>query len=127
MSSAGASLRGGTSSSYLGWRGWRSPPQFGCRVTADTHRSKASEQTRFLRSCSPASCPRHKSEEHTSELQSQSNLVCRLLLEKKNTVPHRITDSYRPLQTSRNVRNRSLLKDPFDGISRGLHAATIDV
>src|SRR2546430_5373590 len=27
-----------------------------------------------------------RSEEHTSELQSQSNLVCRLLLEKKN--PH---------------------------------------
>src|SRR2546430_10432272 len=26
----------------------------------------------------------HRSEEHTSELQSQSNLVCRLLLEKKN-------------------------------------------
>src|SRR5688572_32755315 len=31
----------------------------------------------------PARVPR--SEEHTSELQSQSNLVCRLLLEKKNT------------------------------------------
>src|SRR5438270_10634557 len=27
-----------------------------------------------------------RSEEHTSELQSQSNLVCRLLLEKKNPV-----------------------------------------
>src|SRR2546430_8674111 len=27
--------------------------------------------------------PTHRSEEHTSELQSQSNLVCRLLLEKK--------------------------------------------
>src|SRR2546430_4921296 len=27
---------------------------------------------------------RTRSEEHTSELQSQSNLVCRLLLEKKN-------------------------------------------
>src|SRR2546430_4834738 len=27
---------------------------------------------------------RLRSEEHTSELQSQSNLVCRLLLEKKN-------------------------------------------
>src|SRR2546430_11146815 len=27
----------------------------------------------------------HRSEEHTSELQSQSNLVCRLLLDKKNT------------------------------------------
>src|SRR2546430_9371931 len=26
----------------------------------------------------------HRSEEHTSELQSQSNLVCRLLLEKNN-------------------------------------------
>src|SRR5205085_12000189 len=29
----------------------------------------------------------YRSEEHTSELQSQSNLVCRLLLEKKNTRP----------------------------------------
>src|SRR2546430_3109269 len=29
-----------------------------------------------------------RSEEHTSELQSQSNLVCRLLLEKKNRFPH---------------------------------------
>src|SRR5688572_32208712 len=27
-----------------------------------------------------------RSEEHTSELQSQSNLVCRLLLEKKNNM-----------------------------------------
>src|SRR2546430_7497008 len=36
-----------------------------------------------------------RSEEHTSELQSQSNLVCRLLLEKKNMnnllVPERLT------------------------------------
>src|SRR2546430_5713438 len=31
-----------------------------------------------------------RSEEHTSELQSQSNLVCRLLLEKKNQ-----SDEYR--------------------------------
>src|SRR2546430_10156236 len=28
-----------------------------------------------------------RSEEHTSELQSQSNLVCRLLLDKNNDVP----------------------------------------
>src|SRR5438034_7079510 len=28
-----------------------------------------------------------RSEEHTSELQSHSDLVCRLLLEKKKTVP----------------------------------------
>src|SRR2546430_5665757 len=30
---------------------------------------------------------RRRSEEHTSELQSQSNLVCRLLLEKKKRQP----------------------------------------
>src|SRR2546427_3456027 len=36
-----------------------------------------------LRPARHAGAPR--SEEHTSELQSQSNLVCRLLLEKKNT------------------------------------------
>src|SRR5256885_10800425 len=30
-----------------------------------------------------------RSEEHTSELQSPCNLVCRLLLEKKNIVAHR--------------------------------------
>src|SRR2546430_12329555 len=42
-------------------------------------------------SCSPSISPpiyppirSFRSEEHTSELQSQSNLVCRLLLEKKN-------------------------------------------
>src|SRR5688572_32669258 len=35
----------------------------------------------------PGAAPgrRARSEEHTSELQSQSNLVCRLLLEKKKT------------------------------------------
>src|SRR2546430_8558655 len=37
------------------------------------------EQGRFRR----VGSTRDRSEEHTSELQSQSNLVCRLLLEKK--------------------------------------------
>src|SRR2546430_7037606 len=32
-----------------------------------------------------------RSEEHTSELQSQSNLVCRLLLEKKKKIKHHNT------------------------------------
>src|SRR2546430_10063925 len=32
-----------------------------------------------------------RSEEHTSELQSQSNIVCRLLLEKKNTTDYERT------------------------------------
>src|SRR2546430_13259819 len=40
--------------------------------------------------------PWRRSEEHTSELQSQSNLVCRLLLEKKKK-----TARYRCLQKSK--------------------------
>src|SRR2546430_10832606 len=35
----------------------------------------------------PPVAPTERSEEHTSELQSQSNLVCRLLLEKKKHRP----------------------------------------
>src|SRR5688572_32272848 len=34
--------------------------------------------------------PTSRSEEHTSELQSQSNLVCRLLLEKKKKKKNKI-------------------------------------
>src|SRR5690606_41918605 len=42
-------------------------------------------------SCSRDTCPRwtawgRRSEEHTSELQSRENLVCRLLLEKKKNI-----------------------------------------
>src|SRR2546427_2577187 len=36
-----------------------------------------------------------RSEEHTSELQSQSNLVCRLLLEKKKKKQHISTNNYK--------------------------------
>src|SRR6266567_8975625 len=43
--------------------------------------------------------PAGRSEEHTSELQSQSNLVCRLLLEKKkNTI-------YIIITNKKNTRN----------------------
>src|SRR2546430_13631776 len=40
-----------------------------------------------------------RSEEHTSELQSQSNLVCRLLLEKKKTTqsPNTMLPPYPPV------------------------------
>src|SRR2546430_6455976 len=53
----------------------------------------------------------YRSEEHTSELQSQSNLVCRLLLEKKKQTVTLGTDSPLFLLTitlasrSRSVRN----------------------
>src|SRR2546430_3899978 len=45
-------------------------------------------EARVVASRLPAgAAPRTRSEEHTSELQSQSNLVCRLLLEKKKKLP----------------------------------------
>src|SRR5256885_10003775 len=37
-----------------------------------------------------ASASGERSEEHTSELQSPCNLVCRLLLEKKKTMNHHV-------------------------------------
>src|SRR2546428_7165567 len=45
----------------------------------------------FRRSCEKSSVAR--SEEHTSELQSRSDLVCRLLLEKKKQSRHISTTS----------------------------------
>src|SRR2546427_8095232 len=47
------------------------------------------------------SLPELRSEEHTSELQSQSNLVCRLLLEKKKKI------SQTPSNDTNSLSNRS--------------------
>src|SRR5206468_9610043 len=58
-----------------------------CPLSSPRRRRPASPPA--LRCCRPRPrhCPRlrprHRSEEHTSELQSRSDLVCRLLLEKK--------------------------------------------
>src|SRR5688572_31205987 len=46
-----------------------------------------------------------RSEEHTSELQSQSNLVCRLLLEKKNLLA--VADDVRGRCERRHARAES--------------------
>src|SRR5256886_16374588 len=46
-----------------------------------TYQTDFEKLNRILDAYEPAA---NRSEEHTSELQSQSNLVCRLLLEKKN-------------------------------------------
>src|SRR5690606_14314998 len=40
--------------------------------------------SQLIQGISQAAADQHRSEEHTSELQSRENLVCRLLLEKKN-------------------------------------------
>src|SRR5438034_3893863 len=44
------------------------------------------------------SCRWLRSEEHTSELQSHSDLVCRLLLEKKNTNNNTTTNTGRHIE-----------------------------
>src|SRR2546430_8383620 len=51
--------------------------------------------------------PPERSEEHTSELQSQSNLVCRLLLEKKNR--HKTNASRTQVITTQSATNPMLL------------------
>src|SRR5437870_10843399 len=48
-----------------------------------------------------------RSEEHTSELQSRGHLVCRLLLEKKNTLSMLSTSNRKTISTtSRAANNR---------------------
>src|SRR5256885_2493181 len=49
-----------------------------------------------------------RSEEHTSELQSPCNLVCRLLLEKKKGIVEAMTHQLRVLRTIR-MRSQNLL------------------
>src|SRR5438270_9611754 len=65
----------------------RPPPRSTLFPYTTLFRSLFSNRTRPVRGHSSAKNKRRKgnsrSEEHTSELQSQSNLVCRLLLEKK--------------------------------------------
>src|SRR5206468_7756979 len=56
-----------------------------------------------------------RSEEHTSELQSRSDLVCRLLLEKKKTTKEEISlrliqDNYHP-QSGLHANTPALLYD----------------
>src|SRR2546427_8040346 len=82
---------------------------FRSRAVELPHRNQVEKihQRAHVRDCSP------RSEEHTSELQSQSNLVCRLLLEKKKKknmscksasqliVKARIYDLPQPLNTRR--------------------------
>src|SRR2546427_5465988 len=65
--------------------------------------------TPMIMSCSLVGMPSAtRSEEHTSELQSQSNLVCRLLLEKKKkTTSAQYRLSNHRLQRVRSKNQRS--------------------
>src|SRR5437660_7934796 len=55
------------------------------RAAQHRDRSRAAPPSRLERSARARPRAGHRSEEHTSELQSRGQLVCRLLLEKKNT------------------------------------------
>src|SRR5688572_31552297 len=66
----------------LHFRLWTSP-----RTPAPSSAGRTSSPA-ASRVPSPIRSNAGRSEEHTSELQSQSNLVCRLLLEKKNNNKH---------------------------------------
>src|SRR2546430_11929280 len=76
-------------------------PDNGC--TATTAGCSASQYWSLLRGLQGGALRcglgllRLRSEEHTSELQSQSNLVCRLLLEKKKNKQTHYTDIIRHL------------------------------
>src|SRR5438046_4681945 len=70
-----------------------------------SRRTASSTWARVLESAAARSCssvrPTNRSEEHTSELQSLTNLVCRLLLEKK-----KISESQRDYRCRRAVQPR---------------------
>src|SRR5256886_13384593 len=77
---------------------------------------------------SRSSCAPSRSEEHTSELQSQSNLVCRLLLEKKKQstalllahthAPPALTQSASPRPHASNSRSASVTPPPALFVAR---------
>src|SRR2546430_1395628 len=65
-----------------------------------------------------------RSEEHTSELQSQSNLVCRLLLEKKNKT--NTLTRYGDYHRGSNSRHRSAAPTPWTALTEGSPVSPYD-
>src|SRR2546430_9071201 len=85
---------------------FRSTPDRGYNETEYHRLCKSLHQVREIRS-----------EEHTSELQSQSNLVCRLLLEKNECII-----DLRPAKKSAGIDVTDVAKHLFDF---GFHSPTI--
>src|SRR2546428_9923388 len=63
------------------------PPRQGILVVSRCPKKNSKDARRYAESP-----PLFRSEEHTSELQSRSDLVCRLLLEKKKSNAARLTN-----------------------------------
>src|SRR5256885_7299834 len=66
------------------------PPRRDCGCADGSLVFRTSPDTR----AAPHTPPEPRSEEHTSELQSPCNLVCRLLLEKKKNHQHQLYDTH---------------------------------
>src|SRR2546428_4774104 len=81
------------------------PPGIGCIIGVSTSRKPRASRNFRIAATSRARSTKivrtsSRSEEHTSELQSRSDLVCRLLLEKKKHLidtPHPPSNAYVPL------------------------------
>src|SRR5215469_17952912 len=71
----------------------RRPPRSTLFPYTTLFRSAASPSARASPGWSGCMCRCARSEEHTSELQSRRDLVCRLLLEKKKKFKHSQTES----------------------------------
>src|SRR2546428_3441921 len=72
-----------SSPSVWAWRGWRVRKI--ARCVTHILVMFPFEEPLYQKAGVPVTYVGHRSEEHTSELQSRSDLVCRLLLEKKNS------------------------------------------
>src|SRR2546422_6623941 len=67
-------------------RAWREAPSDSQRSSGDGAASELNERARAGSGVRAGA----RSEEHTSELQSRLHLVCRLLLEKKKRIAHKV-------------------------------------
>src|SRR2546428_5856181 len=82
------------------FRSVRESPRESSRPPAqESGRPQSPPSPRAKRASTPR--PRRRSEEHTSELQSRSDLVCRLLLEKKKNA-----NTHHPPTRSPTLRQR---------------------
>src|SRR3989440_5222480 len=82
-----------------------------CPCGRRPRRTLRAREGRKGRACSRALRSVRRSEEHTSELQSRSDLVCRLLLEKKKKKRNKdqaYKKNNRKIQQARNRKNRKL-------------------
>src|SRR2546430_12492134 len=81
-------------------------PIYFCSRSASNGIASAAASAVRSPGCRPVRAGR--SEEHTSELQSQSNLVCRLLLEKKKQHTFSGAPTSTPLMNRRNLTTTSV-------------------